>query len=138
MLTIQLEGVQNVKELLGADVKKALSDAVFDIAGIIDNEATINIKDRIYGKPPSPRYRRTGSALGGRANESLGDMKRKVVNDTRLKGRKSKNYAPMLNKNRRIKRFNTHYWDDAVETAEEKAKTIVQDKLKKAFNGNLK
>lgn len=124
-ISIEYKIPNSLQSFLKAGVGEPLEEAVFDVSGYLENKATENIKARVYSNAPSPRYKRTGRALGGHRNTKLGRLSRRVTGDTRFKGA-SKNYMPYLNRNRRIKKLNTGYWDDAVEDARNQSQIIVR------------
>lgn len=128
MLQFDVEGLEGIQKILNTSLDTVINEAIFDISAFFENKATENIKTRIYDKPESKNYRRTGRALGGRKNEAIDKFSRIVRNDTRIKGAE-KNYAPMLNKNPKIKKLNTRFWDDAVDAVEKEALGILRDKI---------
>jgi hypothetical protein len=127
---IDLTGDKEVNKKYSLNIVKFLKTKVFDISALVERERQKNIKSRIYAKPASKSYKRTGRALGGSVirNKSSDGLAKQVVNNTKLKGAK-KNYSPMLNKNKRIKRFNTNFWTDAVNAGKKETGKVYKEFL---------
>lgn len=111
-ITISIKGIKEALEALNINLEDQIDEAITAIALELDNLALDNLQERIYSKPQSRHYKRTGAAQQGRIIKSESRGKR-VIYNPQLKGA-SKNYAPMLNKNRRIFSLHTLFWDDAV------------------------
>lgn len=129
-MPIKITGTKEVIRLLSVNIEGAVKDIVDEVAVEHEGIATENLSSRIYGQPESPNYRRTGRALGGRIIKEEGPDKTSVVFNSRLKGAR-KNYTPFLNRNARIRKLNTKFWDDAVEETRQKAPKIAKEVLKK-------
>lgn len=131
-LEAKLQNLVGAEKLLSLDVDNILKTSIFDIAGFQENRATKYLKVRVYGQPASPNYRRTGGALGGHTIKREGAFKAIVIFDARLKNKKSKvNYTLFLNRNRRIKKLNTKFHDDAVKETTMYSGTALRLALKK-------
>ena len=108
------------------DVQGRLPRVVERVAKIMENKAKSNINTRVYGQPPSKYYVRTGRAQRSIIANKQSNISYKVLSDTRVAGA-TKNYTPYLNRNKRIRRLNTHFWDDAVKDTQSKVQDIIQD-----------
>lgn len=128
-MIIKIDDNKLLKRLDKINIERSLPKIVLSVSGFLENERTKNINKRIYAQPPSPKYKRSGRALGGTKNEALNSTIRRVISDARLKGAKT-NYTPFLNRNKRIKRFNTNFWDDAVKATKAKTKEIIKRFIK--------
>jgi len=136
-IAIELKNLQKIKGLLKVNMRSVRDDLVRELALHLSEGSTEKLDERIYSRPPSPHYRRTGRALRGRSNKKQGTGKRLVTRDTRLAGAQ-KNYVPFLNRNRRIRRFNTLFWEDSIEDTKKFAKKAGNKALRKAFKNRLK
>lgn len=123
-ISIEIKGLDGVINALGIDLDRQVDNAIRAVALEMDNEALENLQDRIYSRPPSPNYVRTGAAQQGREVKKVG-RGRKVIYNPQLKG-KAINYAPMLNKNSRIPKLHTLFWEDAVSDIKRRANTIAK------------
>ena len=95
------------------------------------------LKERVYNQSPSDNYQRTGTALGSILLKINNKLKATLVADTRLKWlhkrRKKRNYMPMLNRNSRIRRLNTHFWDDAIKETIAEAPMVLKRSFAQQF-----
>jgi hypothetical protein len=126
---------------------KVIQPALRDLAEFTDRSATSNLNNRIYKKPPSPSYTKTGRALAGHRIDRVTPLTFILVQDSRIKNlspRKNSfgytpkkspriNYLPFLDKNSRISKLNTHYWTDAKEWSKRSWKLYFRNALRKAF-----
>ena len=128
----QLNGINRLLSKLNVDIFSILDEALKEGAEFLDNDSTEKLRKRIYGQPPSPTYRRTGKALGGRLVRRTRKGKYFVQRDTRIK-RARKNYIRFLNRNRRNRKQNTLFWTDAIKDTKKETNKIVKDKLIKAL-----
>ena len=90
-----------------------IKDATKGLAINFENQTKDLLNQRIYQQPESPNYRRTHDAIGGHLVKNAGEEGQEIVFDTRISGA-VKNYTPFLNRNRRIKKLNTLFFDDSV------------------------
>jgi len=139
MLSIKTSGFDKLRVKLSKKPTDPLRNAVFEIAALVEKKAKLNINQRIYGQPPSPRYTRSGAAQKGFLNRQLDTqgLRREVMSDARLSynpnNKRNTNYTPFLNQNKRIKRFNTGFWDDAVDDGRTASGGIIQKHTKKHY-----
>lgn len=125
---VKLEGYEEAIKMLNPEIEnEVLQKSVEDTAAHHDTISNELLQQRIYAQAESPNYRRTGAANRGRSNRKTDSKgyRRKVLNDSRLGGAET-NYMPYLNRNKRIKKFNTYYWDDSVISAEQFAQRIMK------------
>lgn len=135
-LIARLLNTRKVQNLLSPNIDSMLDEIAFDAVALMTEKRTENISQRIYAKPPSKSYRRTGRALGGTQVTKLGNAVYEIEDNTMIKGAR-RNYSPMLNKNKRIKKLATKYWDDAKKETKKEAGKIMKKRLNKSFKFKL-
>jgi hypothetical protein len=128
-ISIDLTGFEDALKALNTNFDDISKQIVSRISNEMEITAKENIDERIYSQAPSPRYIRTGKAKKGIVKFNKGTQGQ-VVADSRKAGA-SKNYTPFLNKNSKIKKLNTLFWDDAVKTTKKNAGKIAQEIIKK-------
>ena len=130
---VKIVGAKRIQDVLGTSIKGVLEEAVFDTAAFMDMTAAEKLQEKVYDKPESPVYRRTGSANKGRLITG-GGLKRKVIFSSKLGGAQ-REYTKFLNRNKRIKKLNTGFFDDSVDETKEFAgkqtKKILHKRLTK-------
>jgi hypothetical protein len=156
-LVLQEMGLKEALLKFNPKVSKAIAkQAVFDVYAKGDNLIAKNLKERVYDIDPTIvgyreitrgknkgkseaiySYKRTGHARRGRTNtrtSKMDDYTRKIQYASTLDGAQ-KNYTPYLNKNSRIKRLNTLFWDDGVAKIKADSKEIMINAMKKILAG---
>ena len=122
---LRIEGLEKVKKILNTDVPDRADDIVAEGARVFDQIANKEITDKVYDRPVSPNYIRTGRARRGRRIRSLGKAKRLHIMDSKIAGA-DRGYSAALNRNRRIRVNNTEFWDDAVDEFKDEIPSIVK------------
>ena len=121
-----LKGVREAKQALKINTKSIFSKVLLETGNELVNTAKTYLKQRVYARSTSGDL--TGTALGSILITSSRSSETKVEANTKFKflrqGR-PKNYSPFLNKNRKVKKLNTHYWDDAIKDVEKESKNIL-------------
>ena len=130
MFGIRVYGQQEVKSAHDINVGGMIEDTVSTLARDLRTEATTRLRKKIYGQPPSPHYIRTGKALRSIFAESKAYHHWEVEGNTMRSGA-DRNYLPFLNKNSRVSRLNSLFWDDSNEWIAEEADTITSKISKK-------
>jgi len=128
-INIDLQNLDKVLNRLNFDWDDLNKALISNISNEMEINAKQNIDQRIYAQPPSPRYIRTGKAKKGILKFKKGTQGQ-VLADTTLAGA-GKNYTPFLNKNSKITKLNTNFWDDAVEKTKQETPKIAKEILKK-------
>ena len=136
MAFVKTIGFDKVKRLLNKDLKSSVNEMLFDLGAFAERTSTQLIRQRIYGVLPSPTYRRTGRALGGVMLYRSGGDQVTIIRDTRLKGAR-KNYAPVLNINKKIKKFDSRFWDDTIKETQKEARRILPKTILAELKENL-
>jgi hypothetical protein len=95
------------------------------LADYMEQKASDNLEQRIYSQPPSPHYRRTGKAQRGRWIKERTEG-HEVKFSTEIAGA-DKDYTVFLNKNRRIRKLNTNFFDDALKDTQSNRQKIIDE-----------
>lgn len=136
-ISIEAFGLKEMMGLLNVDISEIADKWIFDTAADLENKSSELLDKRIYQTSKSNAL--TGTAKGSVLNESVGSGgSRRVKRDTRIKWLHKKgkkiNYAPFLNKNRRVPHNNTGFWDDAVAEVIDKAPAVGKKHLEKTIS----
>lgn len=133
MASVTIRGLDSLLSKLDPrKVEGASADAVETLAARADNKLAENMQTRVYGRPTSPNYQRTGAARRGRSNVRQGRTERKITYSSK-KGGASRNYSPYLNRNSRIKKNNTRFWDDGVKWTKKESKNVLKESIRKVW-----
>lgn len=128
-LSLDLTGFESALKTLNIDIDDISKQIVKSVSNEMEITAKENIDQRIYSQSPSPNYRRTGKAKKGIVKFNKGTQGQVLADST--KAGASKNYTPFLNRNKKIGKLNTLFWDDAVEKTKKDAEKIAQEIIKK-------
>jgi hypothetical protein len=131
LFKIEIEGLEEVKNFyydLATETPRMLMEAINETAIYMGQKAGENLQKRIYAQPPSKYYERTGSAGRGHEVNTIKDGY-EVRFSTVLGGAETE-YDVFLNKNSRVSRLHTLFFDDAYTEAEEKLSQYIQAKFR--------
>ncbi len=153
-VSIKLEGMDELVAIFKGINIDIVKDAELHTALEFDNTVRDNIQKEIYDKPESRTYVRSGSAKRGSVIESFNGgtrirwdstiSPRSVIGVTggltktgaRKKSKRrqrgsDENYTPMLNRNSKISKLDTKFFDNSVEKAQEIGDKQLENSLHK-------
>lgn len=120
-MSAEIKGLERIKRKLSINVgSKIIKPAIEESLRVFDQISNRQITQKVYNRPPSPTYQRTGRARRGREMTTRRREGRHVM-DTKIAGAE-RGYSAALNRNRRIEKNDTRFWDDSVD--EFKGKTV--------------
>lgn len=126
-MSMKIDGVERLSRILNVDVGDIIDKSAKEVGDDLDQDLLKAIDEKIYSQPSSVNYRRTGNAKRGRKIEDVrGGFKHTM--DTKIAG-SDERYVAALNRNSRVSRFNTHFWDDVVKDIDTKFVEKLRDNL---------